>query len=292
MSSMALLQADGCIWHEGEQADNENATLMLGAKGLLCVEMDIRTASVDLPSEHGAIAPNALWRLLWALNSLKDAREEVLVEGFYDNLVPAADDMVEILRTMPDNAQALAQQWGVKQMLSGLEGFQLHYTHLLIPTCTINGISGSGMLEALSTSLSTVIPAQARARVDFHLVPDQDPHDIFAKLQCHLQAQGFGDVQVRMLYACQPAYTPLADPFVQMVRRATTSAYEREPRILPMTIGSHPIAPLRHLGMPVVITTGGALAQDSSARAKDFAAQIKQIALVIEEFAHGTDPVA
>jgi acetylornithine deacetylase/succinyl-diaminopimelate desuccinylase-like protein len=311
LDTIAQFRADGCLWHEDEPLDDETAVLVLGTKGLLCVEMETQTASIDLPSEHGAIVPNALWRLLWALNSLKDSREEVLIEGFYDNLIPAADDVVEVLRTMPDNAEALAQRWGVKHMLSGLQGFQLHYTHLLIPTCTVNALSGGSI--PLPTALSTLIPAQARARVDFHLVPDQDPHAIFAKLQSHLQTQGFDDVQVRMLYANQPASTPLTDPFVQMVRRATTSAYGREPRILPMTAGSYPIAPLRQSGMPVVIiTTGrpqglapmihdhaqdpyivgaGLAAAHDIAWQQDFAAQIKQIALIIEELANGTDTI-
>ena len=50
------------------------------------------------------------------------------------------------------------------------------------------------------------MPAKASAKLDFRLVPGQDPYDILAKLQVHLETHGFEDVTVTQLGAgCGPS---------------------------------------------------------------------------------------
>ena len=38
--------------------------------------------------------------------------------------------------------------------------------------------------------------SRARAQVGFRLVPNQDPKDMHAKLRRHLDAKGFGDIEI------------------------------------------------------------------------------------------------
>jgi hypothetical protein len=54
------------------------------------------------------------------------------------------------------------------------------------PTCNIAGLT-SGHQGA---GIKTVLPATASAKVDFRLVPNQDPDDILDKLRRYLDAQG------------------------------------------------------------------------------------------------------
>ena len=49
--------------------------------------------------------------------------------------------------------------------------------------------------------MKTVLPAEASAKVDFRLVPDQEPEDILSKLRTHLDAEGFNDVEITALAA-------------------------------------------------------------------------------------------
>ncbi len=280
-----LLQADGCIWGSGSVAEDGTPLLALGSKGLLRVVLEVQTAPTDLHSIQGAIVPNAAWRLVWALSRLKDAREEVLIDGFYDTLLPAEDNEIALLRALPNTASLLAQQWGMEQLLLGLKGFQLHYTQLLTPTCTINAISSYTMAE----DSRMLIPSQARAYLDFHLVPDQDPEDIFAKLQHFLKANGFDDIQARMIYGSKPARTPVDAPLVQLVRRTVTITYGREPYLLPLTNSSSPMYPFRQiLDLPIVIAGIGYPGDNRDApnehiRVRDFAASIKHMAMIFEE---------
>jgi len=63
-------------------------------------------------------------------------------------------------------------------------------------TCPTCRYSGPGM--------KTVLPNSAWAKVDFRLVPDQDPHQVFAQLQGFLDTIGCGDFQVTLPAAEHP----------------------------------------------------------------------------------------
>jgi acetylornithine deacetylase/succinyl-diaminopimelate desuccinylase-like protein len=224
------------------------------------------------------------------LNSLKDPREEILIEGFYDSLLSIEDEALSSLYTLPDVAPVMARQWGLKELLLGLQGLQMRYAHLLTPTCTINLLSGGDTTDPTTFSEFPpplpipYIPSQARAQIDFHLVPGQEPDAIFANLQRHLHSQGFSDIQTHLLYRCPPAYTSPRDAFAQLAYKATTNAYEHEPLLLPIQPESHPLALLQHLtGMPILITLSGVARQnrDHQTISSHLIHALKQIALII-----------
>src|SRR6266700_5287703 len=85
----ADLCADGCLCddtralQETGLAGEHMPLLALGSKGMLRVQLSVQTALHPLPAQYGSIVPDSAWRLLWALNSLKNAQEEILIEGFY-----------------------------------------------------------------------------------------------------------------------------------------------------------------------------------------------------------------
>jgi hypothetical protein len=288
-----FLQADGCLCDE-VRAPEENMLfsiaddtplLFSGCKGLLSVELASHVTTTPVSSHYGSIVPDAAWRLLWALNSLKNAREEITIDGFYDTITPIEDDAAATLYRLPDTASALAQQLGISDLLLGVRGLQMHYAHLLTPSCTIKFIMGGN--EA-----SVQIPSQARALLDFSLVPGQEPDDIFVRLQRHLQAHGFSDIQVRQRFSCPPAYAPHSHPFVQLVSRAAAQAWEHTPLILPITPSSHPLAPLQQkTNMPLLITSMGntqssQLQWDDPIVTSLLKHKLKQTALIIHQLGH------
>jgi acetylornithine deacetylase/succinyl-diaminopimelate desuccinylase-like protein len=259
----------------------------LGSKGLLCVELAVQTASTPLHSRYGAILPNASWRLTWALSSLKSPGEEVLIEGFYDTLTTDEDDEIELIAALPD--RRLALQRDAEHLLLGLQGTQLNYALLLTPTCTINAMNSGSIAQAQPSYrayTNTIMPFQAKAQVDFHLVPGQQPDDIFSKLQHHLQTQGFQDVHAHLIYESLPTRTPLNDPFIQTVLSAATTAYGPRLHILPLTDANYPLAPFRQiLGLPIALTSMGSLAHEYEQK-EQFVAYVKLIILLIEELAN------
>ncbi len=85
----ALLSGDVCVWEIGG-VDHENVPIqMVGLRGICYVELHAKTANQDVHSgTGGSIFPNAAWRLVWALNSLKDENENIKLPGFYDDVLP------------------------------------------------------------------------------------------------------------------------------------------------------------------------------------------------------------
>ncbi len=283
-----LLQADGCLWWTAKSTVSTSPFLALGSKGLLCVELTVQALSTASSSRYGAILPNAAWRLTWALSSLKSPGEEVLIEGFYETLEPAEDDEIELISALVDSL--LVPQQEADSMLLGLRGIQLNYALLLTPTCTINAMHSGTIAPAqppYRAYTNTILPAQAKAQVDFHLVPGQQPHDILSKLEHHLQTQGFQDIQTHLLYKSLPARTLMSDSFARHVVQAAIAVYGSALPILPLTDTSYPLAPFRQvLGLPVVLVGLG----NEDRHRDNFITSMKLITLLIEELAnHAVD---
>ena len=102
----------------------------------------METLSLDAHSGlGGSIFPNAAWRLVWALGTLKGPDGHVRIPGFYDNVVkPSARDM-QLLEALPDRAAEMRATYGITDFLYGLEGVELRREEVFVPTCTICGLT-------------------------------------------------------------------------------------------------------------------------------------------------------
>ncbi len=232
------LKADACVWEFGGVDHEERPAQYLGLRGICYVELSVKTASQDAHSGlGGSIFPNAAWRLVWALNTLKDQNERIRIPGFYDGVKPPSKRDLELLAALPDNSGDLLQRYGLKGFLKGMKGgTEMRREEVFVPTCTICGLT-SGYQGPGS---KTVLPAQASAKVDFRLVPDQDPKDIAAKLRQHLDAEGFSDVEIAYLGGEKPGRTDPDHPFVKLTIEAAREAYGKEVIVSPMVGGSGP----------------------------------------------------
>lgn len=245
------LAADACIWEFGGVDFDGRPSQTLGMRGICYVELSVQRMDIDAHSGlGGSIFPNAAWRLVWALNTLKDDNERILIPGFYDAVIPPTARDRELLAQLPDNFAQIQEMFGFDGYLRGMtDALELKETAVFQPTCTICGLT-SGYQGA---GAKTVLPAAASAKVDFRLVPDQRPDDIVAKLRAHLDAQGFSDVQVKLLGGGRPARVDPDDPFVQLTNAAAEEVYGMSPLVEPIIGGSGPNYPFIHvLGLPLV----------------------------------------
>jgi acetylornithine deacetylase/succinyl-diaminopimelate desuccinylase-like protein len=244
------LQADACIWEFGGVDHRDVPMLYLGLRGICYVELSVETAATDVHSGlGGSIFPNAAWRLVWALSTLKGPDERVRIPGFYDGIKPPAARDRELMEALPDVAEEYKSRYGVKEFIKGLTGgTDLKVEEVFTPTCTICGLTSGYQ----GPGPKTVLPARASAKVDFRLVPDQHPDDILRKLRLHLDAQGFGDVQITDLGGDPPARTDANEPFIQLVVKTSEEVYQTPMQLVPMTGGSGPSYPFVHdLKLPV-----------------------------------------
>jgi acetylornithine deacetylase/succinyl-diaminopimelate desuccinylase-like protein len=283
------LEADACIWEFGSIDHRGVPMQYLGLRGICYVELSVTTASTDVHSGlGGSIIPNAAWRLVWALSTLKDENEQIKIPGFYDGIRPPSKRDIDLLSALPEVAEEYKSRFGIKQFVKGLTGgVDLRIEEVFTPTCTICGLT-SGYQGPGS---KTVLPAQASAKVDFRLVPDQEPEDILMKLRIHLDEQGFSDVIITDLGGDAPARTDPDDPFIQLVAKTAEEVYEMPMQLVPLIGGSGPSHPFVHdLGLPVAMAGLGY--PDTRAHAPNENIQIdlylkhaRHMARIIKEFA-------
>jgi acetylornithine deacetylase/succinyl-diaminopimelate desuccinylase-like protein len=281
------LQADGCIWETGYKDTKGRLEIMLGAKGILALDLHVRALGRDLHSANAAIAESATWRLIWALNSLKGADERICIPGFYDDVqLPDARDRAMLADWDYDEAGEL-DELGAEGFVLGLRGEAVKQRLLFEPTCNVCGFhAGYG-----GPGIKTVLPAEATAKLDFRLVPDQEPRDILEKLRAHLDAAGFDDVEIVSESMESPARTDPGDPLVEAVVAAARRIYEAEPIVKPLMAGTGPMYELcQRWGLPAAGAGVGYAGSRSHSpneniRLADLREGIKHIAVLLEAYA-------
>lgn len=250
------LAADACIWEFGGVDHREKPMQYLGLRGICYVELSVETAKMDAHSGlGGSIFPNAAWRLVWALNTLKGPDERIRIPGFYDAVRPPSPFDRKLMEDLPEVAQEYKESYGVENFLKGLTGgVELRIAEVFEPTCTICGLT-SGYQGGGS---KTVLPSRASAKVDFRLVPDQTPGQVLEQLRSHLDAEGFSDVQIEFLGGEPPARTDPDEPIVDLVMSTAEEIYGQPMQLVPLIGGSGPNSPFIHvLNLPVVTAGAG-----------------------------------
>jgi acetylornithine deacetylase/succinyl-diaminopimelate desuccinylase-like protein len=282
-----LLAADACLWEGGGVNWQGQPQITLGVKGLLYLELEARGANRDAHSSYATVVPNPAWRLTWALATLKDSQENILIDGFYQRVRPPTPQERVAVEAMPAEEAERARSLGIDGFLKGVRGLDYRLRHLFEPTCNIDGLNSGYQ----GPGTKTVLPARAMAKLDFRLVPDQDPDDVLDKVQRHFRHQGYGDVEVRCLSAERPARTPIGHPFVGLVCQAAREVYGQEPVLIPSMAGTGPLYPfVKTLGLPtadvgIAYPEARIHAPDENIRLADFLRSAKHIAAVIERFA-------
>ncbi len=244
-----LFSADAAIWEFGGTDREGRPIIYLGLKGALSVELRAKAAARDVHSANAPLVPNPAWRLVWALNSMKDEKDEILIDGFQDNVESPSDEEMEYVQKIPFEEEEEKQDLGLSEFLHGVSGLEALKALLYRPTCTINGFL-AGYTDKGS---KTVLPRKAMVKLDFRLVPCQEADNILKKLKEHLKHHSFNDIEVIEHGSTEPVKTPIDNSFVQTVIKTAKRVYDKQPVVYPTSAGSGPMHLFRNwLGYPVV----------------------------------------
>jgi len=271
-----LFSNDATIWEFGGTNYEGRPEIYLGLKGVLPVELRAKGAARDVHSANAPLVPNPAWRLVWALNTLKNKEDKILIDGFYDNVEPPSEAELQLLNDIPLEEEKVKKTLGLKEFLHKRTGIEAKKTLLYSPTCTINGF----LTGYTGPDSKTVLPKEAMVKLDFRLVPKQMPNEIFKKLVKHLQKNGFKDIEAIKYGSTEPAKTPITDKFASVVAEAAEKVYQKKTVIYPTSAGSGPMHLFRNwLKCPVV--SAGCSHADAKAHAPNEN-------LTIEGFIKGT----
>ncbi|MHA2052250.1 MAG: M20/M25/M40 family metallo-hydrolase [Candidatus Hodarchaeales archaeon] len=245
-----LLKADGCIWEFAAVTPTDNDQVSLptpveiwcGLKGIAYFELITKDPPAfpnrDIHSGQAGAVPNAAWRLTWALNRLKDEKENILIKGISDLIVTPDPDDLEVLRENSTfDEEKYKQDVGLENFLQNRTGLDLLSPLYLEPTMSICGLT-SGYQEP---GVKTIAPAKASAKLDFRLTPNLTKNKVYELLQRHLIEEGFDDIQVNLLSGYDPAKTPVKHPFINKIKEAAKENFILDGKS--MTVNVMPYAP-------------------------------------------------
>jgi len=246
LKSDILFICDGPVYFSGDPS------LYFGVRGITSIEITIYGPNTSLHSGHyGNWAPNPALRLAKLLSSMKDEKGNVIIKGFYENIVPLSDREKEALYAIPPYDDMLKKQLG----FSSTEGAGKNLMELIqFPSLNIRGLQ-SGWV---GRQARTIIPSTATASIDIRLVKGNDPQDMINKVKRHIKEKGYFIVSeepsndIRMKYPMivkirdreggyRASRTSMDLPISKRVIQAISNHSNRDPILLPTLGGSVPI---------------------------------------------------
>jgi acetylornithine deacetylase/succinyl-diaminopimelate desuccinylase-like protein len=181
-----VLSADGGQWSEDQPA------LLVGLKGLCALQIDVVGPAYDVHSGlYGGAIQNPIHALAAILASMRGADGRILVEGFYDDVVPLSDaDRAEMAR-VPFDEEGVLRELQVDGFF-GEPGYSTLERKWARPTLEVNGVWGGFQGEGIKT----VLPSKAHAKITCRLVANQEPRKIAQLLKAHVERHAPPGVRV------------------------------------------------------------------------------------------------
>jgi acetylornithine deacetylase/succinyl-diaminopimelate desuccinylase-like protein len=255
-----FFEGHGALIEGGGVDEKGRPGLLCGVRGIVFAELSVRTLAFDAHSGGAQLLPNAAWRLIEALATLRSPDGTITIDGFLDDVAAPTGAQLAHLQTLPFEEDEIKRIYGVRDFVGGLTGSAAQVADTFQPTCNISGII-SGWTDP---GVKTITPAEASAKIDLRLIPNQAPERIEECLRRHLDRRGFTDVTVTVHRGENPYWTPISDPIVDAADRAHHGIFE-EPPLRWFSIGG--TAPMHQVCAPhrlPMVTLG---ASDAEVRA-------------------------
>ncbi len=216
------LASDGVIWEFGYVDAKDRPIISLGMKGLLYVELIATGPSRDAHSMFAVLIENPAWRLVSALKTMRDQKTgKITIKDWYKEVKPFTKEELEIVSREPFDEREFKNEYGLKRLVAGAKGRNAKKALVGMPTCNIAGFDSGYIGEGAKT----VLPAKARVKIDFRLVPGMVPEKQLARLKKHLKQHGFSDVEVNFIHGEAAVRTSISEPFVKKVEEAAREVF-------------------------------------------------------------------
>src|SRR4051812_36075728 len=241
---------DGWIFCDGPVHQSRRMELVFGARGTIGLDLTVYGPIKGLHDGHyGNWVPNPIVRLTHLIDSMRDENGPILIKGFYDKVRSPTAAEKEALAKIPDVEADLRREF----QIAGTEGNGKPLNELIMqPGLNLRGIEAG----KVGAQAANQIPTEARASIDFRLVPDETPDSLKALVERHITDQGYTIVRdtpdaatrqakpklIKMEWSSgyPPSRTGLDLPLSRELTTIMTAA-GHEPVLLPTSGGSLPI---------------------------------------------------
>lgn len=278
-----LIASDIIITVDGSSHESGCPVLRLGTRGLLFVELKVKTAQTDNHSGNaGNVIENPMWKMISILNQLKDSDGTVNIPHYYDGVRDPDDTEIHYLKKIPFDKKKIAERFGVSSIKYD-DPLEFYKQLMFRPTFNICGVRCGYQ----GTGAKTVLPGEASVYIDMRLVGEQDPSTIFMNL-CKL-LENYDGVSVERSWSASPSYSSVHSPFVAPILRALKSGFGKEPILEPVMPGTLPnyiwtkVAHKPTFVIPLANADQNNHAPNENLRIDQFFSGIKSIVYLIDE---------
>jgi acetylornithine deacetylase/succinyl-diaminopimelate desuccinylase-like protein len=281
------LSADGCLWESGSSFDDAGRpTIQFGCRGLLYVQLRVKMLAFDQHSGFASIYPSAAMYMIGALASLRDQEMNIRIDGFYDKVVKPTEADRRMMAKIDPEVDQRRKLVGFDRLVRDPKPGEVIEQVLFTPTCNIAGVTTGYQ----GPGSKTVLPAEATAKLDFRLIPNQDPADVVSQLRKHLDSHGFDRVEIVWSDGEKPARSDPDSAVGKTVIECVRELYG-EPILWPFMPATGPMHPVvADLGIPTVLPVGVGRpdnrihAPNENIRAEDYINTVRLMCRVWERF--------
>jgi acetylornithine deacetylase/succinyl-diaminopimelate desuccinylase-like protein len=200
--------------------------IQCGYKGAISIELVCkggnwggRTDGRDLWAGDCAMVDAPLLHLIHALASILGKNNNVLVEGFFDDVRKLTAEEKKHLKKIRESFDPAIhkRRYFIKNFKPG-DPAKLFKNYIMGSFINVDGIV-SGYT---GPGIHTYLPQTAVAKIDIRPVPNQTASDLIKKIRKHLDKNGFSNVEIRMLQQkpLEWARTSSTDPWIQALIKA------------------------------------------------------------------------
>jgi len=250
------LNGDGVVDFDFSQDTRGKVAMHLGLKGIVYLDLICRGGGKGGPTDtslHGSVSAwisSPVWRLIHALSSLTDKKENIKIPAFYDHVVSPSRQDMRLLRKLE---RTFDEKAFLKEMKSlcfkyNRHGLSLLKKGLYSPIINVDGFQAG--YDGAGTK--TILPRKATAKIDVRFGPKMEPEEVVEKLKRYFLRQGFDDIEVGVRDNYTWSKTDSREPIVQEMLGAYRS-HGIEPEVWPIATWAAPYFVFsRVLDLPVV----------------------------------------
>ena len=233
-----LRGADLLVWEQGTRNNQGQLEISGGSKGIVTFDMVVKSAEVDIHSSYGSVVDSASWYLLNAIASLRDKEGRILVDGIYDQIQePNERELALIEQYANKGPEDVAETYGLTLPVLKEDRKEFLRRFYFEPALNIEGF-GSGYQ---GQGVKTILPAEARAKMEVRLVPGLDPKDVLEKIKQQLKKNGYNQVELVYTLGEMSYRSDMSAPSILNVIQLAKDFYSEGVSVLPTTAGTGPM---------------------------------------------------
>ncbi|SFR97025.1 M20/M25/M40 family metallo-hydrolase [Anaeromicropila populeti] len=229
--------SDLCLWESGGVDESGRPVILFGYKGISYMELSCKLGEKDLHSGNASYFDSAVWKLVQALNTLRDKDGYLTIPKLTECIEKPTEQEMQLLIQEKFDAEKFLNAKGRTDFIGNhTDKIEILKRHYFYNTCNISGLwagyTGQG--------IKSVMPCEAHAKLDIRLVKNQNSKEVAGIVSEHLKEHGFDDITVRELINEPVSTTDIDNPIINFLIQQIEISFEKEVNVKLSAAGTGP----------------------------------------------------